>query len=157
MNDQHIRLVTTFFQAFSRGDADAMAQCYHPEVSFGDPVFLELEGRDRVMTMWRMMLSRGSGMRVEYRDITADNFTGRAHWTARYTMSSTGRAVVNEIDALFRFDDGLIVRHHDEFDLRQWSKMALGKPAGLLLGWTPVFRRSIRDRAHDALESYRAS
>ena len=104
-----------------------------------------------------MMLSRGTGMSVDFRDIEADDFTGRAHWTARYTMSSNGREVCNEIDALFRFEDGLIVRHHDEFDFRHWSRMALGKPTGLLLGWTPMFRKTIRDRAREALTSFQAS
>jgi limonene-1,2-epoxide hydrolase len=157
MNDRHVALLTTFFEAFSKSDTDAMECCYHPDVSFGDPVFQELEGRDKVMAMWRLMLSRGNGVDVAYRAITADDFTGSARWTARYTFTSTGREVVNEVEAFFRFDDGLIVRHHDDFDFRQWSRMALGRPAGLLLGWTPLFRKTIRDRAQQALTEFQLS
>ncbi|GAA2771680.1 nuclear transport factor 2 family protein [Nonomuraea dietziae] len=90
MNDRHVALLTTFFEAFSKSDTDAMERCYHPDVSFGDPVFQELEGRDKVMAMWRLMLSRGDGTDVTYRAITADDFTGSASWTARYTFTSTG-------------------------------------------------------------------
>ena len=46
--------------------------------------------------------------------MTADDFTGTAHWSSPYTFSGTGREVVNESDALFRFEEGVIVRHHDE-------------------------------------------
>lgn len=150
-------LISAFYDALGRADYAAMERCYHPEVSFGDPIFQEVEGRDRVMRMWRLQLGVRNGLKSEYRDVTADGRSGAAHWTARYTFSSTGREVVNEIDALFRFDDGLIVRHHDEFDFKRWSKMALGRPNGLLFGWTPMWRKTIRDRATQQLDEFRPS
>ncbi|TMR13590.1 nuclear transport factor 2 family protein [Nonomuraea turkmeniaca] len=153
MNDRHVALIRAFYDALSRADLAAMESCYHPEVSFGDPIFQEVEGRDRVMRMWRLQLGVRDGLRSDCRDVTADDHTGTAHWTARYTMAGTGRQVVNEIDALFRFDDNLIVRHHDEFDFRHWSKMALGRPHGLLFGWTPMWRKTIRDRAAQQLDA----
>ncbi|MFB4285368.1 MULTISPECIES: nuclear transport factor 2 family protein [unclassified Nonomuraea] len=157
MNDRHVALISAFYDALGRADFAAMERCYHPEVSFGDPIFQEVEGRDRVMSMWRLQLGVRNGLKSEYRDVTAGDFSGTAHWTAHYTFSSTGREVVNEIDALFRFEDDLIVRHHDEFDFKRWSKMALGKPHGLLFGWTPMWRKSIRDRATRQLEEFRPS
>ena len=39
--------------------------------------------------------------------------TGRAHWEADYTFSSTGRKVHNVIDATFEFEGGLIRAHRD--------------------------------------------
>ncbi|MFG1706704.1 nuclear transport factor 2 family protein [Nonomuraea sp. M3C6] len=152
MNDRHVALISTFYDALGQTDFATMERCYHSEVSFGDPIFQEVEGRDRVMRMWRLQLGVRNGLKSEYRDVTADDFSGTAHWTARYTFSSTGREVVNEIGALFRFEDDLIVRHHDEFDFRRWSKMALGRPHGLLFGWTPMWRKSIRDRATRPLD-----
>jgi ketosteroid isomerase-like protein len=157
VNDRHVALIRAFYDALSRADFAAMERCYHPEVSFGDPIFQEVEGRDRVMAMWRLQLGVGSGLQAEYRDVQADDFSGSAHWTARYVFASTGRTVVNEIDALFRFDDELIVRHHDDFDFRRWSKMALGRPHGLLFGWTPMWRKSIRDRATRELDGLGSS
>ncbi|WP_405146885.1 nuclear transport factor 2 family protein [Sphaerisporangium sp. NBC_01403] len=147
-------MIRKFYDAFANRDIDAMGRCYHPDVSFGDPVFLELEGRDRVMGMWRMLIERNRGTEVSARDIEADNYSGTAHWTAKYVFSQTGRRVVNEIDAQFRFEEGLIVRHHDQFDFRHWSRMALGLPTGVLLGWTPMLRRKVRDRARGQLDEY---
>ncbi|MEV6153734.1 nuclear transport factor 2 family protein [Nonomuraea sp. NPDC052129] len=152
VNDQHVALIRAFYEALGRTDYAAMESCYHPEVSFGDPVFLEVEGRRRVMAMWRLQLGVSDGLKSEFRDVTADDFTGTARWTSRYTFSRTGREVVNEIDTLFRFEHGLIVRHHDDFDFKRWSRMALGRPHGLLFGWTPMWRKSIRDRATRALD-----
>ncbi|MGV9308066.1 MULTISPECIES: nuclear transport factor 2 family protein [unclassified Nonomuraea] len=157
MDDRHVALLTTFFAALSKGDTGTMERCYHPDVSFGDPLFQELQGRDRVMARWRLLLATGSGMVVTYRDLAASSSAGSAHWIARYTLTTTGREVVNEVKAFFRFEDGLIVRHHDDFDFRHWSKMALGRPAGPLLGWTPVFRKTIRDHAHQALNEFQLS
>lgn len=129
-----------------------MERCYHPEVSYGDPIFQEVEGRDRVMAMWRLQLGVRDGLRSDYSAVTADDRSGSAHWTVRYVFSSTGREVVNEVDVLFRFEDDLIVRHHDDFDFKRWSRMALGRPHGLLFGWTPMWRKTIRDRATHELD-----
>lgn len=148
-------LISAFYDALGRADFAAMERCYHPEASFGDPIFQEVEGRDRVMRMWRLQLGVRDGLKSEYRDVTADERSGSARWTARYIFTSTGREVTNEIDALFRFEDDLIVRHHDEFDFRRWSKMALGRPHGLLFGWTPLWRKTIRDRATRQLDEMR--
>ncbi|MEV0583260.1 nuclear transport factor 2 family protein [Nonomuraea sp. NPDC050310] len=152
MNDQHAALVSAFFDALGRGDLDAMARCYHPEVSFADPVFQDVEGRDRVMAMWALQLGGRGGLRADFHDVTTNDHTATAHWSAHYTFTGTGREVDNHIESFFRFDDSLIVRHRDEFDFRHWSRSALGRPVGLILGWTPGFRKSIRDRARQALE-----
>lgn len=152
VNDRHVALVSAFYEALGRADYAAVERCYHPDVSFGDPLFPELEGRDKVMAMWRLQLGVQGGLSSDYRDVRADDFTATAHWTARYTLSTTGRRVVNEIDALFRFEEGLIVRHHDDFDFKHWSKMALGRPHGHVFGWTPTWRKTIRDRAAQALD-----
>ncbi|GII78660.1 hypothetical protein Sru01_36420 [Sphaerisporangium rufum] len=150
----HQRLIEVFFDAFARGDIDALGGCYHPEISFGDPVFPELEGRDRVIGMWRMLVDRTREVEVTVRDVAADHYSGSARWTARYIYAPTGRRVLNQVTAQFRFEDGLIVRHHDDFDLRRWSRMAFGRPAGTVLGLTAVARRRMRRRARGRLEEY---
>lgn len=152
MNDRHVALVRAFFDALGRGDFDTMAGLYHPEVSFGDPIFQEVEGRDRVMAMWRLQLGGRGGLRTELDEVSADDHSGTARWRAHYTFSGTGREVDNPIESFLRFEGGLIIRHRDEFDFKHWSRSALGRPVGLLLGWTPGFRKSIRDRARQALE-----
>jgi ketosteroid isomerase-like protein len=157
VNDRHVALIRALFDALGRADYAGVQSCYHPEVSFGDPVYQEVEGRERVMAMWRLQLGEREGSHSVLRDVTADDFTGNAHRTCEYVLSSTGRQVVDEIDSLFRFEDDLIVRHHDEFDFKRWSRMALGRPHGLLFGWTPRWRKSIRDRAVQQLDGFQVS
>jgi len=57
MSDVHNALITRFYQAFQRLDADAMAACYTDDVVFSDPAFGELRGRD-AGDMWRMLTAR---------------------------------------------------------------------------------------------------
>lgn len=144
-------LIETFYQAFQRRDAAGMIACYHDDVAFSDPVFGELQGA-RAGAMWQMLCARGKDLQIEYRDISADETTGRAHWDASYTFSGTGRKVHNSIDASFVFADGKIVRHTDVFDLHAWAGQALGLP-GKLLGGTAFMQRKIRANALRALDA----
>ena len=148
----HETLIRQFYDAFSRRDAEGMARCYHREVFFTDPVFPALRG-SQAGDMWRMLLSRAADLQVTLDEAAADGDGGRAKWTARYTFSRTGRPVVNRIEALFAFRDGLIVRHFDHFPFWRWSRQALG-PAGTLLGWSPLIRWKVRKDAARALERF---
>jgi hypothetical protein len=65
--------------------------------------------------------------------------------------------VNNSIDAQFEFgSDGRIVRHRDRFDFWRWSRQALGTP-GLLLGWSPMLRNQVRERAGGNLRRFMES
>lgn len=149
----HIALITRFYEAFSRLDAEAMSACYSDDVLFSDPVFGELRGRE-AGDMWRMLTARAKDFSVRFDNVRADGRSGAAHWVATYLFSQTGRTVVNDIQARFVFRDGKICEHHDSFDLWRWSRQALGAK-GLLLGWTPVVQNAIRTQAHKGLKAYR--
>lgn len=149
----HAQLIERFYAAFARRDWAGMAACYHPQVHFSDEAF-DLHGADAGM-MWRMLCTNGRDLQLEVSGIVADEREGRAHWDARYTFSATGRKVLNRIDARFVFRDGLIVRHIDRFDFWAWSRQALGLP-GWLLGWTPLLRTKVRERAAKSLAAFAA-
>jgi ketosteroid isomerase-like protein len=144
-------LLERFYAAFARRDAPVMAACYARDARFTDPVF-DLEG-DAVGAMWSMLCERGRDLRVEWRDIRADDATGGAHWEPRYTFSGTGRPVHNIIDSTFTFKAGLIETHVDTFDLWRWSRMALGAK-GVLLGWSPYVRKAIQAQAQRGLHAW---
>jgi hypothetical protein len=146
--------IENFYKAFAARDAAGMIASYHPEVSFSDPVFQELDA-PKVRAMWRMLCERGKDLRIEASAIDASGDTGRAHWEAWYTFSATGRKVHNVIEARFRFKDGLIVRHDDTFDFYRWTRMALG-PMGVVLGWSPPIQGTIRKKAKAGLVDFMA-
>jgi ketosteroid isomerase-like protein len=147
-------LIERFYAAFAERNGAAMAACYAPEVSFSDPVFPDLHG-DEAGAMWRMLTERATDLRIELLEREAGDERGSARWRAHYTFTQTGRPVVNDVRASFRFAGGLIVEHRDEFDFHRWARQALG-PVGLVLGWTPLLRASVRRRARAGLEQFRA-
>ncbi|MCB0035772.1 MAG: nuclear transport factor 2 family protein [Anaerolineales bacterium] len=148
---EHTQLIETFYSSFQQKDYAGMIACYHPQIHFSDPVFTNLQGQ-QAMAMWHMLVERGKDLTLIYNDVNVNSDTGRAHWEATYTFS-TGRKVVNLIDAQFKFADGKIIEHRDYFDLWRWTRMALG-PTGILLGWTPMVQNKVRQTAMDGLKKF---
>ena len=145
-------LIERFYSAFDEGDGETMAASYAPDVRFSDPVFPDLRG-GQPGAMWRMFTTGPADVRVELLEHEAGEERGSARWRARYTFTQTGRPVVNDIRASFRFEDGLIVEHHDEFSFQRWARQALG-PVGLLFGWTPLLRAAVRRKAAARLAAF---
>ncbi|MCO7522300.1 MULTISPECIES: nuclear transport factor 2 family protein [unclassified Pseudomonas] len=148
MSDANSALITRFYQAFQRLDAEAMVACYSEDIVFSDPVFGTLCGRD-AGDMWRMLTTRAKDFTLTFDDVRSDG----AHWVATYLFSQTGRVVVNDIQARFVIRDGLICQHDDTFDLWRWSRQALGMP-GVLLGWTPMLQNKVRQQAFKGLRAF---
>lgn len=146
-------LLERFYSAFARRDAATIAACYHPDARFADPVFPSLDCVG-VRAMWAMLCAGGKDLRVDARDIAADDNSGRAHWDARYTFSGTGRPVLNRIDASFSFRDGLIIDHRDDFDFHRWASQALGV-SGRLLGGTRWLQGKVQKQAAAKLVHWR--
>jgi uncharacterized protein len=145
------QLIAQLYEALNRHDGDAMARLYDPEGRFHDPAFGELSGAE-AGDMWRMLTGRAEDLKVELAEHSAEGDSGTAHWIATYTFS-TGRHVVNDIHARFRFRDGLIIDHEDSFSFWRWARQALGPP-GLILGLPPM-NQVVRRRARGDLAKFR--
>jgi len=149
-------LITKFYTAFANADAKTMAECYHPKVHFIDPAFGLLK-EEQVSKMWEMLLIKSKGnLKIEFSNVKADEFTGSANWIATYNFSKTNRNVINRIAAEFSFQDGLIIKHTDSFDVWKWSKQAFG-PTGYLLGWTGFFQKKVQQQALSSLRKFEES
>ncbi|MBF4490979.1 nuclear transport factor 2 family protein [Flavobacterium sp. JLP] len=149
-------LIAKFYTAFANGDAKTMSECYHPKIHFIDPAFGLLK-EDQVSKMWEMLILRSKGnLKLEFSDIKADEFTGSAKWVATYIFTKTNRNVINRISAEFVFQDGLIIKHTDNFDVWKWSKQAFGL-TGYLLGWTGFFHKKIQEQALLSLKKFQES
>lgn len=145
--------IERFYEAFGQCNGAAMTACYAPDAHFRDPAFGDLEGEE-IGAMWRMLTGRATDLKIELHEHEAGEDTGSAHWIARYTFS-TGRPVVNDIQATLRFAaDGKIADHVDEFDFRNWAKQALG-PSGHLVALLPPLRSKARAKALEQLAAYR--
>lgn len=153
MSHPNAALISRFYQAFQRLDAEAMAACYAEDVAFSDPVFGDLHGRE-AGDMWRLLASRAQQFSLTFEAVQADERQGSARWVASYLFSQTGRTVVNRIQARFVFRDGKIIEHRDHFDLWRWSRQALGLK-GVLLGWLPPVQAAIRKQALQGLAAFR--
>ncbi len=144
--------IERFYEAFGQCNGAAMSACYAANAHFCDPAFGDLQGSD-IGAMWRMLTSRATDLKIELHEHDADEASGSAHWIARYTFS-TGRPVVNDIQAKFRFADGKIVDHVDDFNFRNWARQALG-PSGTLVALLPPLRSKARSKALDQLETFK--
>ena len=147
------QLIRHFYESFAQNNADGMIACYSDEIEFHDPAFGRLKGAD-AKNMWRMLVARAKGnIKIEFKNVVADDKKGSADWTADYLFSKTGRKVFNEIHAEFEFAGGKNFRHTDTFDIWKWSKQALGI-SGLLLGWSHFLQNKIRQNALNSLREY---
>ena len=63
----HAALIERFYASFAKRDWAGMAACYHPDVHFSDEAF-DLHGADAGM-MWRMLLTTGKDLTLEYSGI----------------------------------------------------------------------------------------
>lgn len=151
--NEETEVITRFYDAFARRDAEAMVACYHSEVVFEDPAFGQLHG-DQAKDMWRMLCRQGKDLKVVASNVKGANGAGSAHWEADYTFA-TKRKVHNVIDASFVFSGGLIFRHTDDFDFIAWSAQAFG-PVGGLLARTPILPFAMRKLARRQLAQYSA-
>lgn len=146
-------LITKFYTAFANADYKTMSECYHPKIHFIDPAFGLLK-EEQVSDMWQMLLLKSKGnLKIEFSNVKADDFTGSANWVATYNFSKTNRNVINKISAEFIFQDGLIIKHTDNFDVWKWSKQAFGIK-GLLLGWTGFFQDKVKEQALLSLKKF---
>ncbi len=99
--DANMATIERLYAAFAEGNGSAMTACYAPGAHFRDPAFGDLEGED-IGVMWRMLTGRAKDLKIELGEHEAGDDRGSAHWVARYTFS-TGRPVVNDIEARFSF------------------------------------------------------
>lgn len=147
------QLIQHFYESFADNNADAMISCYADDIEFSDPAFGLLKGAD-AKNMWKMLVERAKGnIKIEFKNVAADDKKGSADWTADYLFSRTGRKVFNEIHAEFEFQDGKIIKHTDIFDLWKWSKQALGI-SGVLFGWSSFLKNKIQKNARESLAEY---
>ncbi|MCF0058703.1 nuclear transport factor 2 family protein [Dyadobacter sp. CY356] len=144
-------LITKFYASFKNKDYRGMQECYAENAVFNDEVFKNLNS-DEVKAMWEM-LCKSKELSLTFGNITENDTSVSAEWTASYLFSKTGKRVVNNIQARFVIENNKIVKHTDTFDFYMWAKQALGF-TGLLLGRTSYFRNKVQSTARQNLDNF---
>jgi ketosteroid isomerase-like protein len=146
-------IVTRFYSAFQKLDYATMQDCYGDEVIFQDPAFGILNGAE-AKSMWEMLVKNAKNFSLSFSEIKPeDDEYIMCRWVAKYTFSTTGRNVVNRIQAYMRIQDGKITEHTDHFDFWKWARQATGI-SGWLLGWSPFFQSQVRSQAKANLKKF---
>ncbi len=147
-------IIERFYKAFAVLDVETMLACYHPDIVFSDPAFGILRG-DKAKNMWKMLcqLQKNKNFIINWSEIEHEENYGSARWEAFYTFRNTGRKIHNVVFASFKFKDGLIIKHTDEFDLHRWAKQALGF-RGFLIGKTTFFRNKLQAKTNYLLHQF---
>jgi ketosteroid isomerase-like protein len=146
-------VISKFYTAFQRLDADTMNSCYSDDIVFNDPVFGILRGEE-ARAMWEMLCTNARDFSLSFSGIQlVDEEYATCNWTATYTFSKTGRKVVNNIKAYMKLKDGRIIEHSDAFRISVWAAQALGFK-GRLLGWTGFMKRKIQENARKSLVTF---
>ncbi len=147
------QIIEAFYAAFSRSDSKEMTQFYAENIQFEDPAFGKLQGT-RAKSMWEMLIYRSKGdLKIEFTNIQANDKIGSAEWIATYHYGPKRRKVVNHVKANFKFDQGKITEHIDEFDFNKWASQALGL-TGKLLGRTRFLRKKVQATTNNLLDNY---
>ena len=153
--NQNEQIIFDFYTAFQNLDAEKMVVHYSDTVTFEDPGFGILTGND-AKNMWRMLCKNAQEFKVSFSVLESTANTVTAHWDAEYVFSRTGRMVKNSIDATFTLENGEIIDHRDNFNLWKWSRQALGL-SGLLLGWSPLFKKKLHQTTGKLLQKFGAT
>lgn len=145
-------ILQKFYYAFQTRDKKSMLECYHDEVEFRDPVYGIVKGV-AAKAMWLMILERGNELKIDFRNIKANETDGSVDWSSTYTYSKTERTICNKVHATFKFRDGKIIFHRDSYSVWRWAGMALGF-TGYFLGFTPFIQNQIKSDAVTSLKMY---
>lgn len=152
MNDLYVDVLDRFLQALAHRDVVTMMACYGPRASYHSPIFPHVEG-DALEATWQWFCAKAPDLAMTVGKRNASANTIHVDWTATYTFPKTGRPVVQVTQSTFTFEDAVICRHEDHFDLHAWSHMALG-PLGYVLGGRRWLQRSLQRAAAERVARF---
>ena len=148
--NRNVKLLETFYKSLRNKDHTTIADCYHQDATFTDIAF-KLYEKKKILAMWHMICE--ADLRLSYRVENADARNGSVRWVANYTFNDNGteRKVRNELRSSFEFKDGLIIKHTEVCDARQWAMQALGPVKGIGAWLAPTLRRK---KANEKLQGF---
>jgi ketosteroid isomerase-like protein len=148
--------VEQLFHATRTRDADAMLAAYAEDAVIGHPLLGRLT-KGAYAAALQVFLRQTPVYELTFQINRAGIDSVEAEWALAYVFQSTGRAIRTEGESRFQIAATRIVRQHDDFDRREWSRQALGFSGYILSfvpGWRSFLERELRqafanaDRTH---------
>ena len=131
-----------------------MAEYYHDNIRFENPIFGVLRNRDPIY-MWEMLIENSKDeLQIDFSNIKTIENQVHIKWIATYHFSATNRKIKNSVRAQFEFKNGLIYRHTDDFNFWNWNQQAFGLK-GILLGWSVFMQNKIKEEAKKSLRKFK--
>jgi len=146
------QIIKKYYKAFEKGDSKKMNSFYSNDIEFEDPSIGKIEG-DEARYWWQFLCDNSVDLSIDIEKIQADDEKGIALWTNNYTFEETGNHISLEIVSKFYFEDGEIVKHQDEYDVKSFVKQAFGSAAGLV-GGSFLVKKTVRSQSKKLLKKY---
>jgi len=149
---KNIKIIKEYYKAFENGDVATMLSFYDDDIKFEDPAIGKIKG-DEAKYWWQFLCENSVDLSIDIKEIKIDEDKGIAIWTNHYTVEETGNRVSLDIVSKFYFEDGLIIKHIDEYDIKSFVKQAFGKAAGIV-GGSFLVKKTVRLQSKKLLKQY---
>lgn len=141
---------------------EGMHKCLDKDVTFSDMAYKNIKGK-QVFAMWHWFCTKKPDpVKVTFDPSETREKDGavilvyRAQYIFGYDEndpSKKGNPIDYKITANLTFEDGQIIHHKDEADIKEWAKQALGSLASTF-SWTLPFKIALRYKATKLLDDF---
>ena len=147
-NQTHI--VEQFYAALNAKDLLTLRSLYHPKAEYNDEIF-SLNYKE-ILALWYSSMQPEMELVAEVHSIDQQKESIVTHWTISYTIASINKRITLDEVGRFEFQDGLIIRHTDEYSFYRWCAQAFGV-AGMLASWSKWLRKKVRNQAYSSINA----
>ncbi len=147
----HLKLIDSFFKAFSERDFNTMKSLTKSSIVYYDPLYGYLNDED-VFLMWESRYSK-NGFTLIYQDIKDE---GDGYFTLKIDVTYFRKKMNRQqMKAYFKIENGFIAEYSHGFSVHQLCKQEYGL-FGNLLGWNRLIQQRIKNDARRELLAYKS-
>ena len=141
----HLKLIDSFFIAFSERDFNTMKSLVKSSIVYYDPLYGYLNDED-VFLMWESRYSKND-FRLNYHDIKDE---GDGYFTGKIEVIYFHKKIIRQ-----QIENGFIAEYSHGFSVHQLCKQEYGL-FGNLLGWNRLIQHRIKNDARRELLAFKS-
>jgi len=147
----HLKLIDSFFIAFSERDFNTMKSLAKSSIIYYDPLYGYLNDED-VFLMWESRYSK-KDFKLNYQDIKDE---GDGYFTVKIEVIYFHKKIIRQqMKAYFKIENGFIAEYSHGFSVHQLCKQEYGL-FGNLLGWNRLIQHRIKNDARRELLAFKS-